>query len=205
MHKHALWFALIVCGIAGLSSAGRAQSVTKLSTQDYVDLQQLTGGYPYKIDKCTNSGYDYADQYTDDAVFGVSSEWGSAGKVWFKGREELARAGGGGKDGCRPRWTAPGRAEVHHIVTSQVFMATADGVKGKSTLMAVTSATADTPAKIEWQGGYEDAYVKTAKGWRFKSRFHVWPGHPWPDTAAEQMKLMTAPPAPAQSPAPAPK
>ncbi len=51
-----------------------AQAVIKLSTQDFIDLQQLTAGYPYKIDHCTNSGYDYADQYTDDAVFFVCSE-----------------------------------------------------------------------------------------------------------------------------------
>ncbi len=30
------------------------------------------------------------------------------------------------------------------------------------------------PTKIEWQGGYEDAYVKTEKGWRMATRWHVW-------------------------------
>jgi hypothetical protein len=31
------------------------------------------------------------------------------------------------------------------------------------------------PTKIERQGGYDDVYVKTAAGWRFKSRIHVFP------------------------------
>lgn len=184
--------ALVVPAVAYVRSA---PSTPKLSTQDYVDIEQLTSAYPYKIDHCTNSGYDYADQYTDDATFGVSSAWGSPGKVWYRGREELAQAGGGGKTGCRPRPANPNRPQVHHIVTSLVITPTVTGASGKSTLMALTSAFADAPPKMEWQGGYEDTYVKTPKGWRFKSRFHVWPDHPWPDTAAEQAKLMAAPPA----------
>lgn len=166
---------------------------TGLSTADYVAIAQLTAGYPYKIDNCTNGGYDYADQYTPDAVFGVSSAWGSAGKIWYRGREELASAGGGGKGGCRVRKATPGRPRVHHIVTSQMITPAPGGAVGKSTLLAVTDPTDSAPGSIEWQGGYEDVYVKTAHGWKFKSRFHVWPGHPWPDTAAEQAKLMANP------------
>jgi hypothetical protein len=29
------------------------------------------------------------------------------------------------------------------------------------------------PGSIERHGGYEDVYVKTAEGWRIKSRTHV--------------------------------
>ena len=31
------------------------------------------------------------------------------------------------------------------------------------------------PTRIERQGGYEDVYVKTPGGWKFKTRTHVWP------------------------------
>ncbi len=65
--------------------------------------------------------------YTDDATFGVSSEWGSGVKVWFTGREQLAQAGGGGKDGCRQQPTSPNAVKVHHIATSLVVTPTADG------------------------------------------------------------------------------
>ena len=34
-----------------------------LTTQDYIDIQQLVARYAYAIDNCTNSGYDYADLY----------------------------------------------------------------------------------------------------------------------------------------------
>ena len=88
---------LALCtGVAVLSFVyaqnATSQSGGQLTPQDYIEIQQLTAGYPYRIDKCTNSGYDYADQYTEDATFGVSSEWGTAGKIWFRGREELAKA-----------------------------------------------------------------------------------------------------------------
>jgi hypothetical protein len=175
-----------------------SQTGGKLTTQDYVEIEQLTAGYPYKIDKCTNSGYDYADQYTDDAVFGVSSEWGSAGKVWYRGREQLAEAAGGGKSGCKVRTPVPGRVPVHHIVTSQMITPTAAGASGRSTLLAL--GVHGDPTAIEWQGGYEDTYVKTPKGWKFKSRLHTWPGHDWPNTAAEQAAIFARPdPAPANN------
>jgi hypothetical protein len=186
---------VFLAAVAGLSlpMLGYVQQPGHFSVEDYTAIDQLTAGYPYKIDNCTNGGYDYADQYTPDGIFGVSSAWGSAGKVWYRGREQLADAGGGGKGGCRIRKPVPGRPRVHHIVTSQMITPTPDGAVGRSTLLAVTDPTADAPGSIEWQGGYEDAYVKTPQGWKFKSRFHTWPGHPWPDTAAEQAKLMAVP------------
>ena len=50
---------------------------------------------------------------------------------------------------------------------------TADGASGKSYLLAI--GVGGDPTKIERQGGYEDVYVKTPAGWRFKSRVHVFP------------------------------
>jgi len=176
-----------------LPALGHVQEQPKLSVADYMAIEQLTAGYPYMIDRCTNGGYDYADQYTPDGIFGVSSAWGSAGKIWYRGREQLAEADGGGKGGCQVRQPAPGRPGVHHIVTSQMITPAPGGAVGRSTLLALIDPTANAPGRIEWQGGYEDVYVKTAHGWKFKSRFHVWPGHPWPDTAAEQAQLMATP------------
>jgi len=190
--RHQLALLAAVTGVL-IPALGHVEEPSRLSSADYIAIEQLTAGYPYMIDKCTNSGYDYADQYTPDGIFGVSSEWGSAGNIWYRGREQLAEADGGGKGGCKARKPVPGRPRVHHIVTSQMISPAPGGAIGKSTLLAVTDPTADAPGSIEWQGGYEDVYVKTAHGWKFKSRFHVWPGHPWPDTAAEQAKLMAMP------------
>jgi hypothetical protein len=54
-----------------------------------------------------------------------------------------------------------------------VITATTEGVTGKSYLLAI--GVGGDPTKIERQGGYEDVYVKTPNGWRFKSRVHVFP------------------------------
>ena len=62
------------CGVAvPASRRAGADAATKLTPQDRIEIQELTDGYPYKIDYCTNSGYDYADMYADDGVFGVAS------------------------------------------------------------------------------------------------------------------------------------
>jgi gluconolactonase len=197
-----LTLGVIACALgAVLPTTSFAQKVTKLTPQDRIEIQELTDGYTYKIDACTNSGYDYADMYTDDATFGVASEWGGANvKVWYRGREELAVAAGGGKDGCRPKQRTAG-VQVHHIATSLVVTPTATGAHGKSTLLA--TGVGGNPVAIEWQGGYEDEYVKTPKGWKFKSRVHVWPEFDWPNTAAEMAArraaaAATPPPTPAQ-------
>jgi gluconolactonase len=184
---------------AVLPASALAQKVTQLTPQDRIEIQELTDGYTYKIDSCTNSGYDYADMYTDDATFGVASEWGGKNvKWWYRGREELAVAAGGGKDGCKPK-PRTGGVQVHHIATSLVVTPTPTGAHGKSTLLA--TGVGGNPVAIEWQGGYEDEYVKTPKGWKFKSRVHVWPGYDWPDTAAGMAARRAAPSATSQ-PAP---
>jgi SnoaL-like domain len=47
------------------------------------------------------------------------------------------------------------------------------GAIGKVYLIAI--GLDGEPGKVEAQGRYEDVYVKTPQGWRFKSRLHVLP------------------------------
>lgn len=168
-----------------LPHAGYSGDLMKLSPQDYIDIRLLIDIYPSILDTCTNSGYDYADMYTEDGSFGVSSEWGSEGKIWFTGRERLAEAAGGGKDGCRKR-----SGRYHHLTVSPVIKPTSYGASSRSTLLMITDGVDGNPSKIQWQGGYESTLIKTEKGWRFKSRLHVWPGYDWPDTASEMAKRL---------------
>jgi SnoaL-like protein len=155
-----------------------------LTAQDYIDIQQLAARYAYAIDKCTNSGYDYADLYTPDGVFSIADENGVPGTARFEGRERLAVAAGGGKSGCIDPKTVPDRYSMSHLVANHVITPTPEGATGKSYLLVVGfgDPTAKESARqavraYAW-GGYDDVYVKTAKGWRFKSRVHVWPGMP---------------------------
>ena len=164
-----------------------AKSSTKamaLTAQDYIDIQQLVARYGYAIDKCTNGGYDYADLYTPDGVFGIADENGVPGTAKFEGRDRLAEADGGGKNGCVDPKTVPDRYSMSHMVANLVITPAPGGATGKSYLLTVgfgdptNRETAKQPVRAYEWGHYDDFYVKTPNGWRFKSRVHVWPGMP---------------------------
>ncbi len=165
-------------------AAGSSHEVMALTALDYIEIQQLAARYAYAIDKCTNSGYDYADLYTPDGVFSVEDENGIPATARFEGRDRLADADGGGKGGCIDPKTAADRYSISHMVANLVITPAPGGATGKSYLLVV--GLGDPIAKVtpgqsvraySW-GGYKDVYVKTPKGWRFKSRVHVWPGMP---------------------------
>lgn len=172
MRNTAVGAVLLVLGAAQAHAQGEH---IELTPQDYIDIEQLAARYVHAIEECTNGGYDYADLYTPDGVFGVSEEWGAPQEQWrfrAEGRDDLAVAAGGGEDGCRDPTTLLGYG-IRHVITAHVITATATGAVGKSSLLAI--GVGGNPTTIEYQGGYEDVYVKTPDGWRFKSRVHVFP------------------------------
>jgi hypothetical protein len=171
--------ALVALSAASFGGGAAAQETTKLEAQDYLEIRQLIDTYPQLLDNCRNNGIDYANLFTDDATFGVSSEWGRGVKIWFRGREALRRAGGGGDNGCRPQ-TNP--TPSYHININPAITPTVDGAHAISTLLTITNDTDDRGDIVHWEGGYEDTFEKTANGWRFKSRVHVWPEVQWADS-----------------------
>jgi hypothetical protein len=180
MNRTSLSLALVALATVSLPGSAAAQNSPTLSPQDYIDIRHLIDTYPQLLDNCVNNGNDYADLFTDDATFGVSSEWGKA-KIWFRGREQLRAAGGGGANGCRPRSGTPS----YHLNINPSITPTADGARATSTLLTITNDTNDRGDVVHWEGGYEDTFEKTAKGWRFKSRVHVWPEVEWTDNPAD--------------------
>jgi len=174
----ALSIGVFGCVAASQESAPKAGT---LEAQDHIDIRQLIEGYSHILDNCTNNGNTYADLFTPDATFGVSSEWGGGVKIWFRGREQLRTAGGGGKDACRP----PQRYPEYHIVISPVITPTPGGARARSTLLTITNKTTKQGDIVHWEGGYEDTFEKTVIGWRFKSRVHVWPEIQWTDNPAD--------------------
>lgn len=174
MRRQHLWILFVFAGIlAAPLEAQQTRVATKLTSQDYIDIQQLSAKYAFAIDACTNGGADYADLYTDDGEFSVSQQWGVAGNRKTKGRAALIKAAGGdGQGGCVDPKTTMGYG-ISHLIVNLVVTPTPDGAVGKSYLLAI--GVGGDPTKIERQGGYDDVYVKTASGWRFKSRIHVFP------------------------------
>jgi SnoaL-like domain len=165
-------------GAAILAGQASAQSVKTLSAEDLIQIRQLIDSYAQLLDHCTNGGKDYADLFTDDATFGVSSEWGGGAKIWFRGREALIGAGGGGPNGCRPQLSP---TPSYHININPLITATPDGARARSTLLTITNDTDARGDVVHYEGGYEDTFEKTPSGWRFKSRVHVWPEIEWTD------------------------
>jgi hypothetical protein len=169
--------ATAVSGFASAQSDDKPQLDTapRLAALDYIEIEQLSARYAFAIDHCTNGGNDYADLFTADGEFAVADAWGDPPeKHRYRaiGRDALAAAAGGGPDGCRDPKTLMGYG-ISHIIVNHVITPTADGAIGKSYLLAI--GVGGEPTQAELQGGYEDVYVRTPGGWRFKSRVHVFP------------------------------
>jgi len=164
----------IMLSVAG--AQGRAQAPMRLEAEDVLAIRALIDAYPMLLDRCRNNGNDYADLFTDDGEFGVSSVWGGGEKIWFRGREQLRRAGGGTDSGCRTQ-----RTTMYHVNINPTITPTPGGARATSTLLTITNDTDDRGDVVHWEGGYEDTFEKTPNGWRFSRRVHVWPEIEWTD------------------------
>jgi hypothetical protein len=147
----------------------------QLSAEDYLEIQQLVARYPYVLDHCAHNGNDYADLYVDDGMFAAANRWGTTAddqRTYIaRGHRALAIAAGAGPDGkCLPPEYNRGYGATH-LITNLLITPTATGAIGLSRLLV--AGVCDYPPTLELQSGYEDVYVKTPKGWRFKSRIHV--------------------------------
>jgi len=137
-----------------------------LTALDYFEIQQLVAKYARAIDTCSNNGYDYADLFASDGYFAPSMN-GTIGPK-FQGRERLAEVSGGGARGCRDvPWIKEG---VHHIYVNHTITPGAAGATGKVDMLMI--GLGGDPNRIEYDGYYEDIYVRTPAGWRFQSRTH---------------------------------
>ena len=137
---------------------------------DYQEITQLINRYAYGIDTCGGNGFDYANVFTADGAFidrNSDAGYAAGGRVLARGRQALAELIGGGAKGCTTKqvWT-----DWSHLMLNHEITATPDGAKGRIYLVQLGMKG---PGTIERHGGYEDVYVKTAEGWRIKSRTHV--------------------------------
>lgn len=152
-----------------LSNLAHAQS-NSLSALDYHEITQLINRYAYGIDTCGNNGYDYANVFTENGVFidrNSDAGFAAGGRVLARGREALAELVGGGSRGCESRlvWT-----DWSHLMLNHEITPTADGATGRIYLVQLGM---EGPGSVARHGGYEDVYVRTADGWRIRSRTHV--------------------------------
>jgi SnoaL-like protein len=163
---------VIGAGLAlGIAQAQQTARPSVLTPQDYIDIQQLIARYSDAVDSCSNHGYDYADLYTDDGTYIDlwSNNGVKEGGIKWQGRDKLAEAAGGGPLTCRKSGVP------NHFLVNHIIKPSADGATGKVYLLwgrggDKPEVVQDLIYKGDW---YEDTYVKTSKGWRFKQRAHV--------------------------------
>jgi hypothetical protein len=164
------------CGVLVLAVLAALEAQQKppagapaLTALDYFEIQQLPNRYAHAIDTCSNNGYDYADLYTPDGKFIDNfTEVGfrQGGLLRAQGREQLARAAGGGTLGCKN----VGWKDWSHLMLNHVVSPAPEGATGRSYLVVIGEKG---PNHVQRFGGYEDVYVKTAAGWRIRQRIHV--------------------------------
>jgi hypothetical protein len=165
MSKISLTLGAVAVALCSHAAPAVAQ-VQQLTALDYIEIQQLVSKYARAIDTCSNNGYDYADLFTADGYFAPEVN----GKIGNKaqGRERLAEISGGGSRGCKNvGWIRQG---VKHLYVNHIITPTAEGATGTVDMLMI--GLGGDPYKIHHEGYYEDTYVKTPQGWRFKSRVH---------------------------------
>ena len=194
---------------AALAQRGPSAKPTALTAMDYIEIRQLVNRYAFALDTGGNNGYDYADLFSVDGEFM---------RPYAKGREQLAALARGGKLG--PNNT------VHYIM-NHVIEPSPEGATGKEYLIEFDWDLAPAPTggggnrgagpangwdvvgrkagELARTGGhYEDVYVKTPTGWRFKKRDFI-PSRSGADPAplaALRPAAAAAPSEAAASPAP---
>jgi hypothetical protein len=155
---------------------------SSLTAMDYIEIAQLVSSYGHALDSGYGKGENgeaYANLYTPDAAF--------AGAVGHGQLVTLAQ--------IQPR----GPDYVRHYLTNHVIEPTPEGAKGKEYLVVIDNGENGRPSSLFLGGHYEDTYLKTAEGWRFKTR-RLFPPRSGPQPPAAAL-VTTAPVAAAQKPA----
>jgi len=174
--KQSLTAFSVACGLCLGTFAGvhawQGRGPAPLTGTDYAEIQRLSAQYGQAIDSCSGNGYDYADLYTPDGVFIDMWSEGAIkqGGTRWQGREKLREIASGanfGGPGCTsPRFNG----SISHLILNLVITPSPEGARGNSYLVELGG---QDPGRIQRLGNYEDVYVKTANGWRFKTRTHT--------------------------------
>lgn len=132
-----------------LAFAAPLANAAELTTQDYIDIEQLYATYNHAIDSGDDEGW--AATFTPDGTFNRRYT-GKDGLLSFMKEWREKRNG----------------ANRRHWNSNLRITPSAEGANGTVFLMLIDVGT--QPPSIVMHGQYTDVLVKTANGWRFKSR-----------------------------------
>ena len=180
----ALVVGVAMTGAALAQSGGKAASnVATLTAMDYIQIKQLANRFAFAYDTAAAGGCELADLFTPDGEF-------QPDKV--KGRDQLAALARYGEHG-------PFRTSLYTM--NHIIEPSPEGARGKQYVVEIrhdNNIPSVPPGESQWNlvgqkrgevtsigGHYEDVYVKTADGWRFKRReFIASQGGPSPKPAS---------------------
>jgi hypothetical protein len=142
---------------AGWALRAQTSKPATLTAADYLEIQQLVARYSYAVDMHGGDGSAYAALFTPDGTFGTQA----------KGTAQLAELA------AKTNKERSGPAFARHFVTNVMIKPSPEGATGRSYLVALDISEVRKPTTILHGGHYDDVYVKTAQGWRIKSRTYV--------------------------------
>ena len=144
---------IVFAAAVGGQQKGASQSQTPtLTALDYIEIQQLVSSYPYGLDGNTDGGESYANLFAPGAVFG---------RPRTEGHENLKALAN-----TQPR----GAKYVRHFITNHVIEPAPGGAIGKEYAVIIDIGENGNASGIALGGRYDDEYVKTPQGWKFKNR-----------------------------------
>jgi len=181
------------------STSGTARPMT-LTPLDYIEIRQLVNRYAFAVDTGSNNGFDYADLFAADGEFmrpyakgreqlaalARGRSLGSANTVHYimnhvieptpdgaAGKEYLIELNwdltGGDQSGRGQGQTGPARANQDQSAQTQAGSGQGNG--GRGAAVSGWDQIGRKAGELARTGGhYEDLYVKTPDGWRFKRR-----------------------------------
>lgn len=156
-----LFFFTALCLASIAVFAQGAPTPAALTAMDHIEIQQLNAAYARYIDTGEENGEAWARLFTPDGVFTRQA------KDRYAGRQQLAELA---------RVTGRGPQYVAHFLTNLMVKAAPGGAVGSAYCMVVRfpddkMGDADPRPSVPGAGcRYDDVYVKTADGWKFKSR-----------------------------------
>lgn len=151
----ALLLAPLPPGAVLAQRGGGAPGAPALSALDYIEIRQLVARYAYAVDTGVDEGRVYAALFAPDGVFADR-----AGRE-TTGPDALA---------ALARRNTRGPQSAFHFIVNHVIEPAAGGAIGKQFLLQLRIGERERPNDVFGGGRYDDVYVKTPDGWRFKRR-----------------------------------
>jgi hypothetical protein len=139
------------------AAAADTGAALKLTADDYIEIQQLYANYAHALDR--GEGERFASTFVLDGEFTGGRGPGRGNEVRnpIKGKDAFLKMGS--------------RGGSRHFNANLVITPTPEGAKASVYLLLFNAR--NIPATITETAIYDDTLVKTAQGWRFKTRV-VW-------------------------------